>query len=157
MVAALTGGSPTLDVFENDVTAVAAGSGRVAVYHAADAPSVDILVNGQPGLTDLAQGKVAGADLPAASYDFTVTPAGDDSTTVLDLPGTPVAAGQLLQVFAVGAVGNGLAEANPFQVITNSVPLATTPASSTSRRAYHDHGAGRAGGRLAQHDGLIRA
>ncbi len=128
VVANLTGGTPNLAVYANDVAAVAAGSGRVAVYHAADAPTVDILVNGGPGISGLAQGQVATADVPTASYDFTVTPAGDPATTVLDLPGVTVPAGKLLQVFAVGAVPDP-SEQNAFQVITNLVdlPTATTP------------------------------
>ena len=128
VVANLTGGTPNLAVYANDVSPVAAGSGRVAVYHAANAPTVDILVNGGPGISGLAQGQVATADLPTAAYDFTVTPAGDPATTVLDLPGVTVPAGKLLQVFAVGAVPDSN-EQNPFQVITNLVdlPTATTP------------------------------
>ncbi|MGZ4693201.1 MAG: hypothetical protein ACXWA3_06200, partial [Acidimicrobiales bacterium] len=111
---------------------VAAGSGRVAVYHAADAPTVDVLVNAAPGISGLAQGQVATADLPTAAYDFTVTPAGDPNTVVLDLPGVTVPAGKLLQVFAVGAVPD-TSEQNPFQVITNLVdlPTATTPTTAT--------------------------
>ncbi|MGZ4716393.1 MAG: DUF4397 domain-containing protein [Acidimicrobiales bacterium] len=132
VVANLTGGMPNLAVYANDVSGVAAGSGRVAVYHAADAPTVDVLVNGAPGISGLAQGQVATADLPTAAYDFTVTPAGDPNTVVLDLPGVTVPAGKLLQVFAVGAVPD-TSEQNPFQVITNLVdlPTATTPTTAT--------------------------
>jgi hypothetical protein len=128
VVANLTGGSPNLAVYANDVSPVAAGSGRVAVYHAANAPTVDVLVNGGPGISGLAQGQVATADLPTAAYDFAVTPAGDPETIVLDLPDVTVPAGKLLQVFAVGAVPDAN-EQNPFQVITNLVdlPTATTP------------------------------
>ncbi|HEY5154185.1 MAG TPA: DUF4397 domain-containing protein, partial [Acidimicrobiales bacterium] len=54
VVANIAGGTPNLAVYANDVTEVAAGSGRVAVYHAANAPTVDILVNGGPGISGLA-------------------------------------------------------------------------------------------------------
>jgi hypothetical protein len=126
-VANIAGGTPNLAVFVNDVSPVAAGSGRVAVYHAADAPAVDILVNGAVGISDLTQKTVQAADLPTAAYDFTVTPAGSPGTTVLDLPGVTVPAGKLLQVFAVGAVPDEGGQ-NPFQVITNTIdlPAATT-------------------------------
>jgi len=131
IVANLTGGTPNLAVYANDVSDVAAGSGRVAVYHAADAPTVDVLVNGGAGISGLAQGQVATADLPTAAYDFTVTPAGDPSTTVLDLPGVTVPAGKLLQVFAVGAVPDP-GEQNPFQVVTNLVDLPTATSPTTA-------------------------
>ena len=129
VVAALTGGAPVLDVFTNDVDPVAAGSGRVAVYHAANAPAVDVLVNGGPGLSDIAPGAVKSADVPTAAYDFAVTAAGTTSPVLLDLPGVTVPAGQLLQVFAVGQPGN---TDEPFGVVTHTIALTTAPASTTT-------------------------
>jgi hypothetical protein len=129
VVAALTGGSPKLDVFENDIDPVAAGSGRVAVYHAANAPAVDVLVNGNPGLSDIAPGATRSADLPTAAYDFGVVAAGTTSPVLLDLPGVTVPAGTLLQVFAVGQPGNA---DEPFQVITHALGLSVTAASTTT-------------------------
>jgi hypothetical protein len=120
-VANLTGGAANLAVYPNDTSPVAGGSGRVAVYHAADAPTVDVLVDGGPGLDDLAQRAVAGADLPAGTYTFTVTSA-DGSVTVATLADVPVAAGELLQVFAVGAFPDDSGE-NPFQVVTNAIAI----------------------------------
>jgi hypothetical protein len=131
VVANIAGGTPNLAVYADDVDPVAGGSGRVAVYHAANAPAVDVLVNGGPGLTDLTQKTTQSADLPAASYDFTVTPTGDPSTTVLDLPDVSLPAGKLLQVFAVGAVPDEGGQ-NPFQVITNVVDLQTATAPTTA-------------------------
>ena len=130
-VANLTGGTPNLAIYPNDVSSIAAGEGRVAVYHAADAPTVDILVDGGPGIDDLAQREVAGADLPAGSYTFTVTSA-DGSVTVATLSDVPVAAGQLLQVFAVGALPDA-SEENPFGVVTNTIDLqVVTPTEPTT-------------------------
>lgn len=129
-VANLTGGSPNLAIYPNDVSEIAAGEGRVAVYHAANAPTVDILVDGQPGIDDLAQRQVAGADLPAGSYTFTVTSA-DGSTTVATLEDVSVQSGQLLQVFAVGAFPDESQE-NPFGVITNSIALQVVEPTETT-------------------------
>ncbi len=141
-VANLTGGTPNLAIYANDVSEVAAGSGRVGVYHGANAPTVDILVNGGPGITDLAQGQVGNADLPTAAYDFAVTPAGDPGTIVLNIPGVTVPAGKLLQVFAVGAVPDAN-EQNPFQVITNLIdlPTATTPTTAAPTTTMPSAGA----------------
>jgi len=129
VVASLTGGSPKLDVFTNDVDPVASGQGRVAVYHAANAPAVDILVNGSTGISGLAPGAVKSADLPTATYNFGVTAAGTTTPVLLDLPGVTVSAGHLLQVFAVGQPGNA---DEPFQVITHSVALTTAPTTTTA-------------------------
>jgi hypothetical protein len=130
VAANLTGGTPNLAVYANDVSSVASGSGRVAVYHAANAPTVDVLVNGGPGIDDLAQGQVADADLPAGSYTFTVTSA-DGSVTVATLPDVPIVAGELLQVFAVGAFPDESGE-NPFQVVTNTIALEQQGPSTTA-------------------------
>jgi hypothetical protein len=132
-VANLTGGTPNLAIYANDLSSVAAGSGRVGVYHAANAPTVDILVDGGPGIDDLAQGDVANADLPAGTYTFTVTSA-DGSVTAATLPDVPVAAGELLQVFAVGAFPDEGGE-NPFQVVTNTIALQQETPSTTAPSA----------------------
>ena len=130
-VANLTGGTPNLAIYPNEVSSIGAGEGRVAVYHAADAPTVDVLVNGDPGIDDLAQRDVTDADLPAGSYTFTVTSA-DNSVTVATLNDVPVAAGQLLQVFAVGAFPDESGE-NPFGVVTNTIDLeVVTPSEPTT-------------------------
>ena len=87
----------------------------------AELGTVDVLVNGGPGIDDLAQGESANADLPSGTYTFTVTSA-DGSVTVATLENVPVVAGELLQVFAVGAFPDESGE-NPFQAVTNTVAL----------------------------------
>jgi hypothetical protein len=129
IVANIAGGTPNLAVYANDVSEIAAGSGRVAVYHAANAPTVDVLVNGGPGIDDLAPLQVATADLPSTSYDFTVTSA-DNSVTVATLEGVTVPEGQLLQVFAVGAFPDD--SVNPFQVVTNTIDLPVESTTTTT-------------------------
>jgi len=129
-VANLAGGTPNLGIYTNDVSEIDAGNGRVAVYHAANAPTVDVLVDGEPGINDLAPGGVADADLAAGSYTFTVTSA-DNSITVATLDDVPVAEGELLQVFAVGAYPDESGQ-NPFQVITNSIELQVTPSTTAA-------------------------
>ncbi len=130
VVANLAGGTPNLAVYPNDVSEIAAGNGRVAVYHAANAPTVDVLVNGGPGIDDLAPGQVATADLPDGSYEFTVTSA-DGSTTVATLSDIPINEGELLQVFAVGAFPDTSGQ-NPFQVVTNTIELTVETTTTTT-------------------------
>jgi len=129
VVASLTGGSPKLDVFTNDVSSIAAGKGRVAVYHAANAGAVDVLVNGGPGLSNIAPGAVKSADLATAAYNFDVTATGTTTPVLLNLPGVTVPAGQLLQVFAVGQPNN---VDEQFQVITNTIALAVVTPTTTA-------------------------
>ena len=71
VAADLVGGAPVLTPFANDVSAVPEGSARVTVRHAADAPAVNVLVNGEIAIPNLAAGAQASAVLPAGTYDVT--------------------------------------------------------------------------------------
>lgn len=104
VVADLSTGVPALTPFVNDASAVAAGSTRVSVRHAANAPTVNVLVNGQVTFT-LAAGEQGSADLPAGTYDFQVqltdgTPLPSLSPGSVTLPG----AQNGLTVYATGSV-----------------------------------------------------
>lgn len=69
-------GSPTLSLFDNDVSTVAAGDARVTIRHTAAAPAVDILVGGEPTFTDIQNGDEIVADLPAGTIEAAVALAG---------------------------------------------------------------------------------
>ncbi|MFN8026803.1 MAG: hypothetical protein U0W40_10755 [Acidimicrobiia bacterium] len=86
-IAGLNDGSPVINIISNDVASIEAGKGQVQVYHAANAPAVDILVNGGPDLSGLAPGASAAADVPARSYDFAVVIAGTTAPVLSNLPG----------------------------------------------------------------------
>ena len=58
--------------FVNDVSAVAEGSTRVTVRHAADAPAVERAGQRHRRHPDLAPGAQASAVLPAGTYDIQV-------------------------------------------------------------------------------------
>jgi hypothetical protein len=63
-------GAPVLVQYDDDLTPTPAGNARVAVRHAAQAPPVDIAVNGEPAIADLPNGEQFGpAELPAGAYD----------------------------------------------------------------------------------------
>ena len=49
-------GTPAIGVFENDTSTIAAGSGRLVVRHAAAAPAVDILANGDVAFANVPNG-----------------------------------------------------------------------------------------------------
>ena len=99
VVANVEGGTPNLQAFANDLSPVVEGSSRVTVRHTANAPTVDIAVNGTVAIPALAPGAEASEVLPAGTYDFAVQV---DGTTVLDLPDTAIPAGKNVIVYAVG-------------------------------------------------------
>jgi len=106
LVAHLTeDGTPTLGVFVNDTSAIAAGEARVTARHAAAAPAVDILVNGDAAATDVTNPMEFSTDVPAAAYDLAVNLAGTD-TTVLSADGVELAEGTSTIVYAIGSAGD---------------------------------------------------
>jgi hypothetical protein len=66
-------GAPTLSVFADDLTPVPAGTSRVVVRHAAAAEDVNVLLNAEPGFTDVAPAKEASAVVPSGAYQIAVT------------------------------------------------------------------------------------
>ena len=97
-------GNPALSVFENDTSAVAAGSGRLVVRHTAAAPAVDVKANGEVAFAALTNPNEAAADLPAGTISAEVVPAGADEPVVIGPADLPVTEGSSLIVYAVGSL-----------------------------------------------------
>jgi Domain of unknown function (DUF4397) len=66
-------GAPTLTAFADDLTPVPAGTSRVVVRHVAAAEDINVLLNDQPALTDVAPAKEASAVVPSGAYEVAVT------------------------------------------------------------------------------------
>ena len=100
-------GTPTLTSFENDVSALASGQGRLTVRHTAAAPAVDVvLADGSRPFTNLANPGEASADLPAGEIaGAQVAPTGGDP--IAPVPAVNLAAGSNLIVYAVGSLEGG--------------------------------------------------
>jgi hypothetical protein len=100
-------GAPTLTPFENDVSELAAGQGRLTVRHTAAAPAVDIvLADDSRPFTNLSNPNEASADLPAGEIAGAgVAPTGGDA--IADVPTVELAAGSNLIVYAVGSLEDG--------------------------------------------------
>ncbi|HSK16153.1 MAG TPA: DUF4397 domain-containing protein [Gaiellaceae bacterium] len=96
------GGAPTLSVFVNDVSQIAAGESRVTVRHTAAAPTVDVLADGSPLIEGLANPDEAGADVPAGTYSVAVAPAGT-TDAVLGPTDLALEAGTAYFVYAIGS------------------------------------------------------
>jgi hypothetical protein len=100
-------GTPTLTVFENDTSAVAAGQGRLVVRHTAAAPAVDVKANGEVAFSNLSNPNEAAADLPAGTVSAEVVPTGEDEPVVIGPADLPVTEGSSLIVYAVGSLEDG--------------------------------------------------
>ena len=66
-------GAPTLSVYADDLTPVPAGTSRLVVRHAAAAEDVNVLLNAEPALTDVAPAKEASEVVPSGAYEIAVT------------------------------------------------------------------------------------
>jgi Domain of unknown function (DUF4397) len=75
-------GAPALNVFVNDISAVAAGEARLTVRHVAAAPAVDITANGDVLFSNLTNPNEDMADVPAGSYEAAVVLAGTDTVAI---------------------------------------------------------------------------
>ena len=100
-------GTPTLTLFANDTSAVAAGQARVTVRHTAAAPPVDVLAGGAPVFTALANPAESTAVVPAGALaDVAVALAGTTAPvlgpTTLDL-----GEGSNTIVYAWGSAADG--------------------------------------------------
>lgn len=109
-------GTPTLSVFENDTSALAAGEGRLVVRHAAAAPEVDIRANGDVAFAAVPNGAEGQVDLAAGTITADVVPAGADEPVVIGPAELPIVEGSSLIVYAVGSL-----DAETLTVLTQSI------------------------------------
>jgi hypothetical protein len=100
-------GAPTLTVFTNDTSAIAAGQGRLVVRHTAAAPAVDVRANGEVALPNLSNPNEAQADLPAGTISADVVPTGAADPVVIGPADLPITEGSSLIVYAVGSLDDG--------------------------------------------------
>jgi len=111
---------PEVTVFTNDLSAVAAGKGRLSVAHTAVVPPADILAGGKTLFTNIANGEFVSAVVPATTYNVAVVPTGGGKPLLgpVDLP---IKAGALTRVFAIGAPRNGSMDA-----VVQVIPVGST-------------------------------
>lgn len=95
-------GSPTVSVFANNVSTIAAGKGRLTVRHTAAAPAVDVRAGGTVVFPNLTNPNEATADLAAGVVSADVVLAGT-STVAIGPADVDVKAGQSTIVYAVGS------------------------------------------------------
>ncbi len=100
------GGAPTLGVFVEDNSTIAAGNARVTARHLADFGAVDILANDGAVFEGVTNGQGADVDVPADTYNIKITAAGDAATVAFDAD-VPLAAGTNTIAYAIGSVSGG--------------------------------------------------
>lgn len=112
-------GTPTITPFENDVSAVGDGEGRLSVVHAAAAPAVDIVLGEARPVENASNGDKASLVLPAGEIaGAQVAPTGGDP--IADVPTVTLAAGTNLIVYAVGSL-----EGETFTFLTQEIAIAS--------------------------------
>jgi len=127
VVANLSGGTPNLSAFANDLSAVPEGSSRITVRHTADAPAVDVLINGSVAIPALAPGAEASAVLPAGTYDIQVQLTDGTPVAALSPGSTTIPAARSIVVYAVGSASDG---DFPLGLVQQVFDVAVTPATT---------------------------
>lgn len=79
-------GAPALNVFVNDVSAMAAGEARLIVRHIAAAPAVDVLAGEDVIFADVTNPNEGVVVVPAGDYEASVNLAGTDTTVLGPAP-----------------------------------------------------------------------
>ena len=115
-------GTPTVSIFVNDTSTIAAGEGRLVVRHTAAAPEVDILANGSAAFTSVPNGAEGSVDLATGTISAEVVPAGATEPVVIGPADLPIEEGSSLIVYAVGSLdGDSLTVLT--EVITDLGPV----------------------------------
>lgn len=110
-------GAPAITPFENDISAVGDGEGRLTVVHAAAAPAVDVVLGDARPVENAANGDAASLVLPAGEIaGAQVAPTGGEP--IADVPTVTLAAGTNLTVYAVGSL-----EGETFTFLTQEIAL----------------------------------
>jgi hypothetical protein len=133
------GDEAILGVFENNVSSIAAGEGRLTVRHAAAAPPVDVLADGGIVFPNLANNppEEASADLPVATYSVSVVPSGATEPVVIGPADIAVADGTSLIVYATGQLADG----TPLPILTETITgLGETPSGVPTGNSPVDSG-----------------
>jgi hypothetical protein len=99
-------GRPRRSIFVNDVSRPAAGRTRLTVRHTADAPPVDIIVNGRPLISGLVPPREGGRELPAGTHTVAVAVAGTNNR-IWGPARLSLKAGSTNVVYAIGSQEDG--------------------------------------------------
>jgi hypothetical protein len=99
-------GEATMTVFDNDTAAVAPGSTRLVVRHAAQAGAVNVSVDDAPLAADLTNPTEAGREVPASPSQVAVTEAGGGAV-LLPPQEVPLQEGTAQYLYLIGSADDG--------------------------------------------------
>ncbi len=99
-------GAPLISVLVDDISAIAAGEGRVTARHLAAAPVVDIWAGDAPLFTAVPNGAAGVADVPAGTYPVQIVPTGATEPVVFGAD-VEVPEGTNVVVHAIGSLDDG--------------------------------------------------
>ena len=117
VVAHLTAdGDLTATPFENDTSAAAAGSGKLTARHTAQAPEVEVLVDGNSVGSFSNPQQIGPAELPAGDYKVEIQAGGSTVATTPSLDAVPVSEGKNTIAYAWGT-------ADDLQIAVQTVDL----------------------------------
>lgn len=106
IVAHFTGeGRPTLSIFDNDTSVVPAGRSRFVVRALAQAPSIDVRLDGESIFRRLTNPKQAVTLLSADNYEVDVVPSGQADPLIEAIPLT-LEEGSAQLLYVIGSVGS---------------------------------------------------
>lgn len=109
---------PVITTFPNDLSPVAAGSGRLVVAHTAAVGPADVRVNKKVLFADIANGEALTLTVPAGTYSVDIVPTATDGPVVFGPASVKVAPTALTRVFAIG-----VAATNSMDAIVQVLPL----------------------------------
>jgi Domain of unknown function (DUF4397) len=136
VVAGLTNaGDPTLAVYVNNADPVGAGQARIVLRHQAEAPAVDLLINGEPVALEVANGEEASAEVEAGAITLSLVPSaeggGDLFQTDVDL-----SEGSAFLIYGIGSVEGGsfdvAVQVSGLQTPPEGIPTGTGGAASAT-------------------------
>jgi hypothetical protein len=117
---------PVVTTFPNDLSAVAAGSGRLVVAHTAAVGPADVRVDQKVLFANIANGEALTVTVPAGTYRVDIVPAATSGPVVFGPADVPVKATALTRVFAIG-----VAATNSMDAVVQVLPLSTRGAGTS--------------------------
>ncbi len=103
--------APVITTYQNDLSKVTPGSGRISVAHTAAVGPADIRVKGKVLFENVANGEHLTLTVPAGTYPVDIVPTGATSPVVLGPVDLSVQKNALTRVFAIGVAATGSMDA----------------------------------------------
>ena len=118
--------APVVTTFPNDLSTVAAGSGRLIVAHVAAVGPADVRVDQKVLFANIANGEALTVTVPGGKYTVDIVPTATSGPVVFGPADVPVAQTALTRVFAIG-----VAATNSMDAVVQVLPLSARGSGAT--------------------------